>query len=165
MGNLPMSSPHLFSRLARADLRAAILRRVLDDDEERLLIQVVWFVADVMVGVVWILGAHSIFGESSAGQCLQWLILVLFTTARSRVLLSFLYQPLLVAGHRIFLLETTVGRFTSAHRPTIFDLSGCVVGLTGEIGLDSIVRVHGEDRTMHAVQIVELQVVNPFQDT
>jgi hypothetical protein len=40
-----------------------------------------------------------------------------------------------------------------------------VIGLTGEIGLDSIVRVHGEDRTMHAVQIVELQVVNPFQDT
>jgi hypothetical protein len=70
-----------------------------------------------------------------------------------------------VAGHRIWLLETPVGRFTSIRQPTIFNRYGEVVGLTAEISTGSIVRVHGEDRTMHAVQIIELQVVNPFRDT
>jgi hypothetical protein len=89
-----------------------------------------------------------------------------FTTPPSRVLLSFVHQPMQVAGHRIFLLETTGGRFTSIRQPTIFNRAGELDGLTMEIGIGSIVRVHCEDRTMHAVQIIERQQMsNPFRDT
>ena len=139
-----MNSPHLVPNFARSD-------------------EVTRFVADVMVCLGWVLAAP--FAGSGAAQSLHWLILVLFTTARLRVLLSFVHRPMQVAGHRVHLLETTVGRFTSIRQPTIFDRYGEVMGLTTEISIGSIVRVHGEDRTMRAIQIVHLEMINPFQDT
>jgi hypothetical protein len=63
-------------------------------------------------------------------------------TPRCRVVFAAVFDTVKVAGRAIHVLEVDSGqRFTSRHRPTVFDASGATVQLEAELLAGSIVRV------------------------